>query len=85
MEPITYGIAGLTLFVGLAIGFYINRLQTEKAQRQQREKADKMVSEAREQSRTIEIQARDNALKISRNAESEITRLRSEKAKANSA
>ncbi len=79
MEPIiAIVIAGLTLVVGLAIGFFISRIQTEKVQRQQREKADKMMAEAREQARTIELQARDNALKISQAAEAEITRLRSE-------
>jgi ribonuclease Y len=78
MNPIAFVIAGLTLVVGFSIGFFISRIQTEKVQRQQREKVDKMVSEAREQARTIELQARDNALKISQAAESEITRLRSE-------
>ena len=78
METIAYVIAGLTLIVGLAIGFFISRDRTEKIQRQQHEQADKMLSEAREQARTIEIQARDDALKISQAAEGEITRLRSE-------
>jgi ribonuclease Y len=78
METIAFVIAGLTLIVGLAIGYFISRFQTEKIQRRQHEQADKLVSEAREQARTIELQARDNALKISQSAESEITRLRSE-------
>jgi ribonuclease Y len=78
METIAYVIAGLTLIVGFAIGFFISRGRTEKIQRQQREQADKLVSEAREQARSIEIQARDDALKISQAAEGEITRLRSE-------
>ena len=78
MDTIAYVIAGLTLIVGLAIGFFISRDRTEKIQRQRHEQADKMVSEAREQARTIEIRARDDALKISQAAEGEITRLRSE-------
>ena len=42
MNPIiAIVIAGLTLVVGLAIGYFISRTQTEKAQRQQREKADR--------------------------------------------
>ena len=68
----------LTLLLGLAIGYFISRAQTEKAQRNQRDKAEKFLQETREQARTIEIQARDNALKISQAAEGEITRLRSE-------
>jgi ribonucrease Y len=68
----------LALAVGLGIGFFMNRLQTEKVQREQRDKNEKMMLEAREQARLVEIQARDNALKISQAAEAEITRLRSE-------
>jgi ribonuclease Y len=79
MEPIVViVIAGLTLLLGLAIGFFISRAQTEKAQRGQRDKTEKLLQETREQARTIELQARDNALKISQAAESEITRLRTE-------
>ena len=71
-------IAILALAVGFAIGFFISRIQTGKVQLEQHEKTEKLLSEAREQARTIELQARDNALKISQAAESEITRLRSE-------
>jgi ribonuclease Y len=79
MEPIIgIIIAVLTLLLGLAVGFYISRTQTEKAQRNQRDKAEKALQETREQARNIELQARDNALKISRGAEGEITRLRTE-------
>jgi len=78
MDTIGFVVAGLTLLVGLAIGFFISRAQTEKAQRLQREKADKIVQEAKDQARTVEIQARDNALKISQSAEAEINRLRAE-------
>ena len=79
MEPIlVVSIAGLTLLLGLALGFFISRVQAEKAQRNQRDKGEKYLQETREQARTIELQARDNALKISQAAESEITRLRSE-------
>jgi ribonuclease Y len=79
MEPfVVVVIASLTLLVGIAIGFFISRAQIEKGRRSQHEKADKIVQDAREQARTVELQARDNALKISRAAEAEITRLRSE-------
>jgi ribonuclease Y len=79
MEPIVgIVIATLTLLLGLAIGYFISRSQTEKAQRIQRDKAEKSLQDTREQARNIELQARDNALKISRAAEGEITRLRTE-------
>ncbi|KAF0107523.1 MAG: hypothetical protein FD146_1557 [Anaerolineaceae bacterium] len=78
MQPIVYVVAGLTLILGLVIGFFISRAQSEKARREQRESADKIVSSAREQAKTIELQARDAALKITQSAEAEINRLRSE-------
>ncbi len=79
MEPIVgIVIAVLTLLLGLAVGFYLSRAQTEKLQRTQRDKTEKFLQETREQARTIELQARDNALKISQAAEGEITRLRTE-------
>ena len=71
-------IAVLTLLVGFAIGYFVSRTQAEKARNFQHEKAEKIVQDAREQARTIEIQARDKALKISQESESEITHLRSE-------
>jgi len=71
-------IAALTLLLGFALGYFLSRAQTEKAQRNQRDKGEKFLQEAREQARGIELQARDNALKISQAAENEITRLRSE-------
>jgi ribonuclease Y len=71
-------ISSLTLVLGLAIGFLISRSQAEKIRRNQHDEGEKFLQQSREQARTIEIQARDNALKISQAAESEITRLRSE-------
>jgi ribonuclease Y len=71
-------ISSLTLILGLAIGFLISRSQAEKIRRNQHDEGEKFLQQSREQARTIEIQARDNALKISQAAESEITRLRSE-------
>ncbi len=78
MNTIAYVVAGVTLLVGLAAGFLISRAQYARDQRLNREKAEKIVTEAQEQARAIELQARDNALKISQAAEAEIDRLRSE-------
>jgi ribonuclease Y len=78
MQPIAYVVAGLTLILGLVIGFLVSRAQSEKARREQRDSADKIVSSAREQAKTVELQARDAALKITQSAEAEINRLRSE-------
>ena len=79
MEPIVVIIiAVLALAVGLGTGYYFSRTQFERLQRQNREKADQIVSQANERARTIELQARDDALKVSQAAEAEINRLRSE-------
>jgi ribonuclease Y len=77
-NPIDYLIMGLALVVGLAVGYFFNRYLSEKAQRQQHEKAENILQEAKEQAQKIEIQARDNALKTAQAAEAEIGRLRSE-------
>ncbi|MEW6093940.1 MAG: ribonuclease Y [Chloroflexota bacterium] len=75
---VPYFIAGLTLILGLAIGFFTCRAQTAAKQRQQKEKAEKIIQDAKEQARSVELQARDAALKITQSAEGEINRLRSD-------
>jgi ribonuclease Y len=77
-NPIDYLIMGLALVVGLAVGYFFNRYLSEKAQRQQHEKAGKILQETKEQAQKIEIQARDNALKTAQAAEAEIAHMRSE-------
>jgi ribonuclease Y len=78
MNTIAFVVAVLTLLVGLAAGYYISRAQADKVRRDQGDKADKIVASAREQAKTIELQARDAALKITQSAEAEINRLRAE-------
>ena len=78
MNLIAFGIAGLTLILGIGIGYFISRTQTEGAHQKLQEKADQILQDAKEQARTVEIQARDSALKISQAAEAEINRLRAE-------
>ena len=46
-------IASLALLLGLALGYFISRAQTEKAQRNQRDKGEKFLQEAREQARGL--------------------------------
>jgi ribonuclease Y len=78
MNLLAFGIAGLTLILGIGIGYFISRAQSEGAHRKLQEKADQILQEAKEQARTVEIQARDSALRISQAAEAEINRLRAE-------
>jgi ribonucrease Y len=77
-SPLVYALLVLTLVVGLALGYFINRAQVGRGQKRMSEQADKMLNQAREQAKSIELQARDTALKSTQSAEAEISRLRSE-------
>jgi ribonuclease Y len=78
MNPIFSIIAGIALIVGVVIGYLFSRFRSEKKLQEQQEKAESILKGANEQARLIEIQARDNALKVVQNAESEITQRRAE-------
>ncbi len=68
----------LILVLGLALGYYYRQNQYEKAQLQQKAEADRILEEAKEQARLIEIQARDQALELIQKAEADIERKRNE-------
>lgn len=79
MNPlITILITILALLVGAAIGYYFHRYQTEKALRDQQEKAANILKAANEQARLIESQARESAAKILQTAEQDIKERRAE-------
>jgi len=78
MNPINYLIISLAMVVGLVVGYLYARYLAEKAQRKQRVQVEKMMNEAKEQARQIELTARDAALKTTQAAEAEISHLRSE-------
>lgn len=78
MNPIFYVVEIITLILGAAAGYFFSRYQYEKTMREQQEKADSILKAATEQARLIEIQARDNALKVVQAAEAEIAQRRSE-------
>lgn len=69
---------GFVLLVGAILGYLISRLQVAREHSQRLRQAEKILQEAREQAKTIELQARDNALKATRAAEAEIGQMRSE-------
>jgi ribonuclease Y len=71
-------IAGITLVLGVVLGYLFNRYQVEKKIRASHETAEKIIQDAKEQVRTIELQARDNALKVVQSSEAEIQRRRSD-------
>lgn len=66
------------LGVGLLIGLTISWFQAARQRRKQAEEAERLILQAREQARNIELEARDNALRATQKAEAEINRLRQE-------
>lgn len=79
MNPlITFLLAILALAVGLTVGYYFHRYQTDKAMRDQQEKTASILKGANEQARLIEAQARENAQKVLQSAEQDIKERRAE-------
>jgi len=70
--------AGIALVLGAVIGFFINRYLSERERQQEQNTANDILKGATEQARLIEIQARDNALKITRESETDIAKRRNE-------
>jgi len=68
---IRYLIPGLLFLLGIALGYFISRIRTEKDLNTSKLTAEKIVQNAREEARIIEIQARDSALKIVQSSENE--------------
>ena len=78
MDTITYVIAGIVLILGLIIGYFINSYRVEKNIKKGHLTAEKIVQKAKDEARTVELEARDNALKIVQSSEAEIQRRRSD-------
>lgn len=74
-------ISLVALALGAVIGFLIKQSLVEKEQLKQKTAADRILNEAKEQARVLEIQARDQALEIIQKAETEAERKRNEMAK----
>jgi len=66
------------LLLGGLIGFMIKQSMVENKRKAQNLKADHIITEAKEQAREIELEAKDNALKITQKAEDELNRRRAE-------
>jgi ribonucrease Y len=76
--PIWLLITGMSLLLGAAIGYLIKYVTTVDTQKKLREEAEDLVSRAKEQVLTIELQARDKAQEIRQAAETEASRRRTE-------
>jgi len=71
-------ISAGALVLGGLIGFMIKQSIVDNKRKAQNLKADHIISKAREQAREIELEAKDNALKITQKAEEELNHRRSE-------
>jgi len=68
----------IALALGGLIGYIIKQSQVENKRKAQNLKADHIISEAKEKAREIELEAKDNALKITQKSEEELNRRRAE-------
>jgi ribonuclease Y len=64
--------------VSIAIGYIISSVLAQRKTKEEQSKLDSMVQKAQEEARTIELQAKDNALKVMQSAEAENARRRGE-------
>jgi ribonuclease Y len=79
MEPFGWIIAVIAaLGVGFAGGYFLKRYRNEVARQEQQLKAQSIILAAQEQAHTIELQAKDEALKAQQAAETELTHRRAE-------
>lgn len=81
MNAISIIIGFLALVVGGVAGYFYRRNQSERAIKNQQDKADNILKVANTQARLIETQARESATKIVQAAESEIKERRIELSK----
>jgi len=77
---------GIILIIGdlivlTVIIFFLNRYYTEKLKNERKNLADTIIVNAKENAKTIELEAKDNSIKILKDAEEEITRRRNENLK----
>lgn len=68
----------LGLGLGVFIGFLVKKNQIKRQMETQGLKADSIITQAQDKAREIELEAKDSALKITRQAEGEIMHKRSE-------
>jgi ribonuclease Y len=73
-----YVLTGALFLIGIGIGYYLNQIRMEKLQNASKQTAEKILQNARDEARTIELQARDSALKVVQSSEAEIQRRRTD-------
>ncbi|MDD5369925.1 MAG: ribonuclease Y [Anaerolineaceae bacterium] len=70
--------AGLGLIIGIAGGYYYKKHNYEQLQQEQQRKAEGILQVAQENARSIEMRAKDEALKVMQAAENEVVKRRAE-------
>jgi ribonuclease Y len=78
MNSISIIVGVLALILGVAAGYFYHRYQSDRALKNQQDKAENILKAAAEQARMIESQARESATKIVQASESEIKERRLE-------
>ena len=68
----------IVCMVSIAIGYIISSALAQRKTKEQQTKLNTMVQKAQEEARTVELQAKDNALKVMQSAEAENARRRGE-------
>ncbi len=68
----------IALAAGAVIGYFMRQLQLERALKNRREEAARIIEAAEAKAKEIELKARDQALKLRDEAEAEIARRRNE-------
>jgi len=71
-------ISTAALILGGLVGFIIKQSIVDSKRKAENLKADHIITQAKEKSREIELEAKDNALKITQKAEEELNHRRSE-------
>jgi ribonuclease Y len=74
-------VSAAALVLGGLIGFIIKQSITENKRKAENLKADHIITQAKEKAREIELEAKDNSLKISQKAEEELNHRRAELSK----
>jgi ribonucrease Y len=74
-------IAFISLVFGIAVGYLIKHVQTQRSLLRQRDEADSIINVAKEKARNIELLAKDKALEIRQVADAEIARRRQDVSK----
>jgi ribonuclease Y len=68
----------VVLVLGATIGYFIRHYQMQQANQKKKLEGDQILTNAREMANEIELKARDEALKIRQNAETEVDQRRNE-------